>query len=169
MPAQGYHLRDSSRRSVPLRNLQNSLGTPSTTLKAAWALVLSAALSTSDGGHAVPSPEPAVHRQGLHRVAQLDAGKHLSVEASVPIGKAKGVFSIEAGAAHAADVMMAAIPRGRELQIQLYHDSDTIPANQRNWIRRTLETVMQAIPAGIQKTQGQIQDIVRQSTGTWPT
>ncbi|QLI74596.1 Nonribosomal peptide synthetase fmqA [Metarhizium brunneum] len=48
MPAQGYHLRDCSRLSVPLRNLQNSLGTPSTTLKAAWALVLPAALDTSD-------------------------------------------------------------------------------------------------------------------------
>ncbi|QLI74423.1 uncharacterized protein G6M90_00g112070 [Metarhizium brunneum] len=86
-------------------------------------------------------------------MAQLDAGKHLYFipESQIcgrirPHRQGQGLFSIEVGAAHAADVMMAAIPRGEELQIQLYHDSDTIPANQMNWIRQTLET----------------------STGTWP-
>ncbi|KJK76130.1 hypothetical protein H634G_08536 [Metarhizium anisopliae BRIP 53293] len=227
MPAQGYHLRDCCGLSVPLRNLQNSLGTPSTTLKAAWALVLSAALGTSDvvfgeisanryltmpgidqvcgpcinfvPVRAITRREATLasliaqlqhqetegmpyHHLGLRSIVRdcttwpswtplstcISYQSHRSVDASVPIGKAKGVFSIDGGASHAADVMMAAIPGDGELQIQLYYNSDTIPANRMNWICQTLEAVMQAIPAGIQKTQGQIQDIVRQSTGTWP-
>ncbi|KID96315.1 Amino acid adenylation, partial [Metarhizium majus ARSEF 297] len=227
MPAQGYHLRYSCRLSVPLRNLQNSLGTPSTTFKAAWALVLSAALGARDvvfgeisanryltmpgidqvcgpcinfvPVRAITSREATLasliaqlqhqekegmqyHHLGLRSIIRdcttwpswtpvstcISYQSHRPVEASVPIGKAKGVFSIEGGAAHAADVMIAAIPRGGELQIQLYYDADTVPTNQMNWIGQTLETIIQAIPACIQKSQGQIQDIVRQSTGTWP-